>query len=65
MIIVFQKIVAFITKYFTKIYSKLSVQKSEPEMIEEAKPIKTKRYYPKKKKTSKNKITSVSCKLGP
>lgn len=43
--------VANIAKYITKKHPEASTP--EPEVIEEVKPIKKKRYYPKKKKSPK------------
>ena len=43
--------IANIAKYITKGHSEISTP--EPEVIEEVKPIKKKRYYPKKKNTTK------------
>ena len=43
--------IANIAKYITKGRSEISTP--EPEVIEEVKPIKKKRYYPKKKNTTK------------
>jgi hypothetical protein len=45
--------VANIAKYFTKGHPEITIPEPEPEVIEEKKPIKTKRYYPKKKKSPK------------
>jgi hypothetical protein len=46
-------LIANIATYMTKNHPESPVQETEPEVIEEVKPIKKKRYYPKKKKTPK------------
>jgi len=43
--------IANIAKYITKGHSEAATP--EPEVIEEVKPVKKKRYYPKKKNTTK------------
>jgi hypothetical protein len=45
--------IANIAKYITKGHPEVSFKEPEPEVIEEVKPIKKKRYYPKKKNTTK------------